>query len=144
MRQSGARRKRCTECRGWFEAARSASETQKVCGEECRRRRRRRQGRARRRLGVQDYRVDERERQRECRRRRRAGGGEAGAACHAPASVANSSELVAKLLETWDRAAALSRAGLQRGIATLLRRSAAVSGTGEAAGSALSRATLGS
>ncbi len=65
------------------------------------------------------------------------------ATCHALPSVANPAELAAKLLESWDIAAALSRASLRRRIATILRGSVPVSGTSGVSASTLSRATLG-
>jgi hypothetical protein len=48
-----------------------------------------------------------------------------------------------KVLESWDEAAALSRATLARRIAGILRRSGPIEGTEEAAIEALSRTTLG-
>jgi hypothetical protein len=98
--------------------------------------------RARRGRKVQDARVDERERQRACRERRRAGREGAPANCHAPPSYAKSLELMAKLLESWDTAAALSRATLERKIPSILRELVPVAGTSEALSSPLSRATL--
>ena len=61
---------------------------------------------------------------------------------HAPPSAGKPSELVEKVLESWDRAAALSRAGLERKISTLLMGLVPFSGTSEAVAGALSRATL--
>ena len=84
---------------------------------------------------MQDARVEERERQQRCRARRRAGSGGASAAsvdgtadggrdegiCHAQASGPIPLELRAKVLESWDRAMALSRASLQRQMAVIPR-----------------------
>ena len=148
MKQGGSKRKRCSECRCWFVPVRTAAKSQRVCGEECRRGRRRGQARSRRAERVQDYRVDERERQRACRARRKGAlqkgaGAAAGGGGHAPPSSANGLEFVEKVLESWDEAAALSRAALARGIAAILRRSGPIEGTEEAALGALSRTTLG-
>jgi hypothetical protein len=138
--------KRCTECRAWFRTASSAQETQKVCGPQCRRRRRRRLARRRRSRRVQDYRVDERNRQRQCRERRRGATtpplatGPPG--CHAPASASKCADFVAKMLESWDRAVAMSRASLERRIPIILRDLASFSGTSEAVTAGLSRASL--
>lgn len=139
--------KRCSECRGRFGAARSAQGTQKVCGRPCRQRRRRRLARQRRARRVQDQRVDERERQRRCRDRRRSASEPAPTepgppACHAPASASKVADLAAKLLESWDRAVALSRASLERRMPAILRELAAVSGTSGAVTAAMSRASL--
>ena len=99
--------KRCSECRACFRAVSSAQETQKVCSPRCRCRRRRRLARKRRAQRVQDYRVDERERQRRSRARRR-GSGTGPPDCHAPPSASKSADLVEELLESWDRAVAMS------------------------------------
>jgi hypothetical protein len=63
--------KRCTVCRRWYHPSIKATRLQRTCSETCRLRRRRRLARARRERNLQDYRVDERERQRLCRRRRK-------------------------------------------------------------------------
>lgn len=63
--------KRCTICRHWYHPSNTAISFQKTCSEICRLRRRRRLSRARRERDLQDYRVDERERQRACRRRKK-------------------------------------------------------------------------
>ena len=95
---------------------------------------------------MQDYRVDERERQRQCRERRRrattapAATGPPG--CHAPASASNCADLVEKMLESWDRAVAMSRASLERRMPMILRDLASFSGTSEAVTAGLSRASL--
>jgi hypothetical protein len=62
---------RCTICRRWYLPSPTAITFQKTCSTECRLRRRRRLARARRERNLQDYRVDERERQRISRRRRK-------------------------------------------------------------------------
>jgi len=134
--------KRCSECRACFRAVSSAQETQKVCSPRCRCRRRRRLARKRRAQRVQDYRVDERERQRRSRARRR-GSGTGPPDCHAPPSASKSADLVEELLESWDRAVAMSRASLERRMPAILRDLATNSGNGEAVTGGLSRAGLG-
>ncbi len=62
---------RCTVCRHRYRPSVTAITFQKTCSESCRLRRRRRLARARRERNLQDYRVDERERQRSSRRRRK-------------------------------------------------------------------------
>jgi hypothetical protein len=59
---------RCTVCRRWYHPSVKAVSSQKACSESCRKIRRRRLSRSRRERGLQDYRVDERTRQRACRR----------------------------------------------------------------------------
>ena len=96
---------------------------------------------------MQDFRVDERKRQRECRRRHReaaaAAAGSATVPCHAPASASKAAECGDKLLAAWDTIVALSRATLQREIRVLVRTSPAFTGTSAATATALSRASLG-
>jgi hypothetical protein len=88
--------------------------------------------------------VDERERQRACRQRlREAGAAEAEKACHAPPSDAKELELLEKMLGTWDRAVAASRATLARKFLAMLRTSVPAAGTGEVGAGAPSRASLG-
>ena len=146
-------RQRCTECRHWYHAVPSAHSTQKVCGPECRARRRRRLARERRLEHVQDARVEERERQRQCRaRRRNAGKAREGATektgppvrdGHAPPSNANYREVMGKVLDLWDKEVARSRASLAREIGVILRGSSPWRGTARDPIEALSRATLG-
>ena len=93
---------------------------------------------------MQDFRVDERKRQRECRRRREAAdAGSATIPCHAPASASNAAECGDKLLAAWDTIVAQSRATLQREIRVLVRTSSPFAGTSATTATALSRATLG-
>jgi len=68
MKHRRRERRRCTECREWFYPAASAVGTQRVCCEDCRKKRNRALARDRRRRNLIQYRVDERERQRQCRR----------------------------------------------------------------------------
>jgi hypothetical protein len=92
---------------------------------------------------VQDYRVEERERQRECRQRRQERAGPSAAAtCHAPPSARKAADVLEKLLESWDTAMALSRATLTRKLPAVLRGLVPAAGTAEAGAGALSRATL--
>jgi hypothetical protein len=63
--------KRCTICRHWYRPSTKAISFQKTCSKTCRLIRRRRLSRARRERDLQDYRVDERARQRACRRRKK-------------------------------------------------------------------------
>ena len=138
--------KRCTECRARFVPARSAEKTQKVCSLKCRQRRRRRLARKRRAQRIQDYRVDERVRQQRHRERRRSTEAASTATgpppCHAPASACNSADFAAKVLESWDRAVAMSRASLERRMPGILRDLVAFSGRAKTAPSELSRASL--
>lgn len=65
-------RRRCTECRRWYLPSAQTAHNQKTCGrEQCRKRQHSRLVRRQRDLTLQDSRVSERERQRECRRRQR-------------------------------------------------------------------------
>lgn len=93
---------------------------------------------------MQDYRVDERERQRACRQRRReTDSAEAeSVACHAPPSAGKPANLMAKLLESWDRAAAVSRATLVRSLPVVLQGLVPGAETGKANAGARSRAGL--
>jgi len=71
--------------------------------------------------------------------------GEAGLSpvCHAPASAAKSATVKEKVLESWDRLVALSRASLERQMRVILRDLDDVSGRTEAVTAAMSRASLG-
>jgi hypothetical protein len=91
---------------------------------------------------VQDFRVDERRRQRE-RRERQAVAATADTSCHAPASPPKPAELLEKMLESWDGAVAMSRARLQRHFGMILRCSVVLAETENARGAAQSRAGLG-
>jgi hypothetical protein len=107
-----------------------------VCGAEgCRLSRRSKLARARRARQVQDARVDERARQQACRKRRREEGR------HAPASAPEPARIKADLLESWDRAAALSRASLRRRLPVILRAIVRSDGTAQAPIGPPSRAT---
>lgn len=136
MRHAKPVRRRCVVCHSGFTAAASAQQTQLVCGAECRKLRNRALARARRAKAVERYREDERERKRKCRQARREGGAQCEGGrcregpgrpapvrvtgCHAPPSLAKGSELNEKLLETWDRLVALSRATLEQELSEIL------------------------
>ena len=62
---------RCSVCRHWYRPSITSISFQKTCSIACRRRRRRRLARTRREHNLQDYRVDERSRQRASRRRQK-------------------------------------------------------------------------
>src|SRR5260221_10484332 len=129
--------RRCTECRTTFTAEPSARDTQRVCGERCRKARDRRLARVRRRRDRDDARADERERQRASRRARAEGG------CHAPPSPRKCPLSDREVRQFVDRALDRSRATLERDLRGLLLRLASVSGDVTAASAAMSRATLG-
>ena len=155
-------RKRCTECRRWYEASSSARDTQKVCGAACRLKRRGKLARQRRQEHLLEARDEERERQRAHRTALRARAASAAAmemspvvmpsqpardgprepARHAPPSSGNPPEVLGKVLECWDREMARSRATLQRRIAGILRGSSPSAGTARDGSVPLSRATL--
>lgn len=88
---------------------------------------------------MQDFRVDERERQRARRERQRT----QEAARHAPASAAKSAEMAEKVLESWDEVIAMSRATLRRRLAVISRRSTGFVETKRDEIERMSRATLG-
>lgn len=88
---------------------------------------------------MQDYRVDERERQRARRDRQRT----EAALCHAPALPPKPAEMAEKVLESWDEVIALSRATLRRRLSVISRRSARSAETNRDEIERMSRATLG-
>ena len=156
-------RKRCTECRRWYEASSSARDTQKVCGAACRLKRRGKLARQRRQEHLLEARDEERERQRAHRTALRARAASAAAmemspvvmpsqpardgprepARPAPPSSGNPPEVLGKVLECWDREMARSRATLARRIRLVLAGSSRSVGTTEAGSEARSRANLG-
>jgi hypothetical protein len=150
MEHSKRARQRCTECRKWFTPSVRALETQRVCScKACREARDRRLARERRGRDLDQYRDEERERQRKCRRARREAAGGAGpsvAKCHAPPSAPNVSKLQRKILQNWDKAAELSRATFAQKLEEFLDENEEVSaevGTERARKWPLSRATFG-
>ena len=140
MKQGSLRR--CTQCRKRFVPAPSALTTQTVCGAaECQRTRRNGLARRRRQRDVLEYRDDERQRQQKCRALRcgepRSSVAEQPAsategvavtpptgrdvtACHVPASAQTTRQFTLKMLSEWDRAAAASRATLEREMTAIL------------------------
>lgn len=111
---------RCTECRRWFTPAATAREHQKVCGLGCRQLRRNRLARRRRGGEVEEWRADERERQRKRRKAMKEG------QCHEPASDRKYLEVLAKLEQIVDKAVDLSRATFRREARQILRKCGAL------------------
>ncbi len=72
------RRRRCVICRKWFVPHYAATKTQKTCSKECRCTHRRTMARYRREQALDEYREDERLRQRKSRARRKKSGEDAG------------------------------------------------------------------
>lgn len=128
--------RRCAECRKTFTPARSARRSQRVCGKACRERRDRKLARARRRLDLDDARIDDRDRQR-ARREHLA------AKCHAPPSARKCPLSPKEVRQFVDRALTRSRATLVRDFRVILLRFAPIRGEGGAPEVAMSRATLG-
>lgn len=119
-------RRRCCECRRWYVPSCTAAHTQKTCCPACRARRLRKLARRRRALDVEEYRADERERQRECRARRRAEsdkGTKEPLLSHA-GLLPREAILCREIIESWDKQMMLSRAYLERRISVLLGRAA--------------------
>jgi hypothetical protein len=118
-----------------------------VCGPACRKTRDRELARKRRDRDRDGYREDERRRQADRRAQKRAAGsgvtGPAVTSRHAPPSTANLLDLQKKLLEDWDRQAALSRATLVKGLARIAGGSRASGGSSEGSLGPMSRMTLG-
>lgn len=154
---------RCAVCRRRFLPAPAHCAAQVLCGElACRRARDNALARRRRARDVVEAREDEALRQRKCRQARRdaaldraaraaptserAAEGPSGDAaaprCHAPPSDANLLESLTKSVQSWALRDALSRATLQREIATIQADLARHSGQSGYDGAALSRATL--
>jgi hypothetical protein len=122
-----------------------------VCGPACRAARDRKLSRARRRREIEDYRADERERQRQSRQARRAKAhsaearsaearsAEANPVGHAPASAAKPRQLPPEVVEWVERAVDRSRASLMRDLRRFWpSRSESVAASGE-----VSRASFG-
>jgi len=108
-------RKRCSECGRRYTPSPRAQSTQRVCGAACRAARDRKLARARRRREIDDYRADERVRQRASRAARaKAPTAEVGASCHAAPSASKPSELPEEVVQLLEHAVAASRATLLR------------------------------
>jgi hypothetical protein len=127
---------RCAECRTTFTAEPSARDTQRVCGEVCRKSRDRRLARARRRRDLEEARADERERQQTSRKAR------AEAGCHAPPSIRKCPLSNKEVRQFVDRALERSRATLVRDLRGVLLRFAQIAGEPSTLGAVMSRATL--
>lgn len=112
------KRKRCRSCRKLFYPDACAQQNQKTCNRECRTKRRRRLAKRRRERNLQDYRVEERERQRKHRKERQVA--QTVSRADVPDEVSRSGLSVKPavigrvILKNWDKQARLSRAGLQR------------------------------
>ncbi len=141
-------RSRCTQCRAWFIPSGSSVGTQRVCGKACRRLRDNALARRRRAADPDAAREDERLRQRKHREALRAGETTppkppASAPCHAPPSDANPAKLRHKILDLWDREAALSRARLDHQITEFFALATRSAGTEAPVTPPMSRASLG-
>ena len=141
-------RSRCTQCRAWFVPKVSSVGTQRVCGPACRRLRDNALARRRRAADPDAAREDERLRQRKHREALRAGETTppkppAPAPCHAPPSDANPAKLRHKILDLWDREAALSRARLDHQITAFLALATRSVGTEPPVTPPKSRGSLG-
>ena len=119
-------RRRCTECRRWYRPNRHCAHNQKTCGRrQCRLGRHNRLARRRREGELAVYRSQERERQ---RRRRAALKAEQRTGQKQPAQpmsragvIPQQAEILAKILQEWDTAAHLSRAGFRRQLPRIMR-----------------------
>jgi hypothetical protein len=143
-------RQRCTECRGWFRPAPTATTTQRVCSPACRASRDRKLALIRRDHDLPASRDDERQRQRACRARRKAATAAASPGVtgppvtprHAPPSAHDPLRLQQILLDSWDKEAARSRATLARLLAGFTGVSGASGETRPTPAGPMSRATL--
>jgi len=122
--------KRCTICRCWYHPTVKAVSFQKTCSVKCRKIRRRRLSRSRRERDLQDYRVDERGRQRACRRRKmkkaaEAAGSDALSRTGLPPQVIDLHKVVR---ESVDIVLEKSRATLIRQLTASLKDSTAIPG----------------
>jgi len=118
-------RRRCSECRCSFHPSPRSLATQQVCSAECRAARDRKLARARRRLDIDEYRADERERQQAFRQRRakpQAAVAPDPAPCHAPASASKSSESLEEVIRFVAGAFEASRATLLRDLSQMTRQ----------------------
>jgi len=106
-------RRRCCECRSWYEPAASAAKFQKTCSKKCRLRRRGKQAKRRREADLANARADERERQRKhrCQERDKSATGPPLSRAGLPAKVLDCAE---KILANLRQAERLSRAGRRR------------------------------
>ena len=133
-------RRRCRSCRKWYRPHRLAEGNQRSCSAACRAARCRRTARLRREKDLQDFRVEERRRQRECRERRRQAEPHLGVSEAVAEAVSEevsragfrseAADLQQVVLEMWDRSARVSRAGLRRILQALPGRSRGKLGRG--------------
>lgn len=120
------KRRRCCSCRRWYYPHPSAEQNQRTCNDKCRVKRRNLLARRRREQNLQDYRVDERERQRRRRKKLR----EAMLADRGNTLVSSdlsraglplqTADLQETILKNWDKQSRLSRASLRRDLEALL------------------------
>jgi hypothetical protein len=125
--------KRCTVCRRWFHPSVKAVAFQKTCSDICRKMRRRRLARSRRERDLQNYRVDERARQRACRHRKKtteAAGSDALSRTGLPTQAI---DIYTVVRESVDTVLEKSRATLIRQLTALLKDSTAIPGQNIAA-----------
>ncbi len=107
-------RRRCCECRAWYEPKPSAAKTQRTCSKPCRRRRRAGQERLRRAADLSNARADERERQRQHRAGLRAPKEAADGLLSQAGLRAQLSGIVEEMMKELGQAQRLSLAGLRR------------------------------
>jgi hypothetical protein len=127
------RRKRCSECRNWFEPSHTAVHTQKTCSRRCREKRRRKLATRRRNRDLDGYRADERQRQADCRERRRIRRREGAKDSQVSRAALSAQEAILRdeIIESWDRLIERSRARFERRIGHLLGRSGKKQGHSE-------------
>jgi transposase len=123
MNAKSSELKRCAVCRRWYHPSVKAVSFQKTCSESCRKIRNRRLGRSRRERNLQDYRVDERARQRACRHRKKKKAGEsAGSYSMSRAGLPpHAIDIHAVVRESVDSALEKSRATLIRQLTAWLK-----------------------
>ena len=120
------KRKRCCCCRKWFYPHPSAQGQQKTCSPGCRARQKGLLAKRRRDLEVQNYRVDERERQRKHRRQVPREEVKSGSDPANPPQLSRAGlspqpiDLKEVILKKWDKQVRLSRACLRRDLEDLL------------------------
>jgi hypothetical protein len=126
------RHRRCHVCRARYEADCRTVATQKVCSAKCRAVWRRRQAKRRRVADLDEHRQAERVRQQNSRDRRRRALGPAPSTTQRVTDpppqralsraewVVQPAVVMGKLLDSWDEAVRLSRAGLERDLARIL------------------------
>ena len=123
--QKKRQRKRCCECRCWFEPSRTAERSQKTCSQRCRQERRRKQARRRRNDDLDGHRAGERQRQADCRERRRDQAQKGAKSRHASRATLSRRKAILRdeIIESWDRMQEVSRARFERRVRHLLGRS---------------------